>query len=40
MVTESFQEYKNYIIRLRAATNSGFGLSLLIQIIIPSFMNG
>ena len=29
MVTESFQEYKGFIIRLRAVTNNGFWYSII-----------
>jgi hypothetical protein len=32
MTTESFQEYKGYIIRLRASTNGGFGYAIIKQI--------
>ena len=29
MITESFQEYKGFIIRLRASTNGGFGYAII-----------
>ena len=32
MITESFQEYKGYTIRLRASTNGGFGYAIIKQI--------
>jgi hypothetical protein len=32
MVTESFQEYKGYTIRLRASTNGGFGYAIIKRI--------
>ncbi len=32
MITESFQEYKGYVIRLRASTNGGFGYAIIKQI--------
>ena len=31
MITESFQEYKGYIIRLRAVTGNGFWYSIIKQ---------
>ena len=32
MITESFQEYKGYTIRLRASKNGGFGYAIIKQI--------
>jgi hypothetical protein len=32
MITESFQEYKGYVIRLRASTNGGFGYAIIKKI--------
>jgi hypothetical protein len=31
MITESFQEYKGFTIRLRASTNGGFGYAIIKQ---------
>lgn len=40
MVTESFQEYKGYIIKLRAVTMGGFGYLIIKQKPNPSSPNG
>jgi hypothetical protein len=40
MVTESFQEYKNYLIRLRASTGSGFGYAIIKKVQSKSSPNG
>ena len=40
MVTESFQEYKNYIIRLRASTGGGFGYAIIKKVQSKSSPNG
>lgn len=40
MVTESFQEYKDYTIRLRAVTGGGFGYSIIKKTPNPSSPNG
>lgn len=40
MITESFHEYKNYIIKLRACTYNGFGFSILKQVENKNSPNG
>ena len=40
MITESFQEYKGYIIRLRAVTNNGFWYDIIKEIPSISSPNG
>jgi hypothetical protein len=40
MITETFQEYKGYTIRLRAVTNNGFGYSIIKQKPNTSSPNG
>lgn len=40
MITESFHEYKGYIIRLRAVTNSGFSYSIIKKIQNDKSPNG
>lgn len=40
MVTQSFQKYKDYTIRLRAVTGGGFGYSIIKQKPNSSSPNG
>ena len=40
MITESFQNYKNYIIRLRAVTNNGFWYAIIKEIPSSSSPDG
>ena len=40
MITESFQEYKGYIIRLRAVSGNGFWYSIIKQKPNPQSPNG
>lgn len=40
MITESFQEYKGYIIRLRAITGNGFTSDIIKQKPNPTSPNG
>jgi hypothetical protein len=40
MVTESFQEYKDYIIRLRAVTGGGFGYAIIKKVKSKTSPNG
>lgn len=40
MITESFHNYKGYIIRLRAVTNNGFGYAIIKEIPSLSSPNG
>ena len=40
MITESFQEYKGYTIRLRAVTNNGFTYDIIKQKPNPTSPNG
>jgi len=40
MITESFQEYKGYTIRLRAVTDNGFWLAIIKYIPSPKSPNG
>ena len=39
-ITESFQEYNGYIIRLRAVINNGFGYSIIRYVPNPASPNG
>lgn len=40
MITESFQEYKGYTVRLRAVTGGGFGYAIIKDIQHTSSPNG
>jgi hypothetical protein len=40
MITESYQDYKGYTIRLRAATGGGFGYDIIKQINNDKSPNG
>lgn len=40
MITESYQDYKGYIIRLRAVTGGGFGYAIIKKIDSDKSPNG